>query len=264
MSDDKPYQPKSVIIRDSGYENHLSRQMGVIDFDQAYANFFVMCKAITKLIKNTLVSIDTGTLKVPKNFDMPFDAIDKIDAIWNGTCFYAVARHPDYLRIFFYENPFQKKIRFDSTREIIRHLISMNVDFDELIPLPTLKNLIPVDDITKEQVLIQIRQEMPFRYAFEGMDYATLINDAKFQHFLSDGTFPKFNHEDMYSLAKTTNWINRTKFFTITGDYEEAFLTQWAVVQDAFQKIIDFAKIGDDSEFDNDTESTSMMDTDDE
>lgn len=260
--DDKSYQPKSVIVRESGYENHLSRQMGVIDFDQAYANFFVMCKAITKLIKNTLVSISTGTLKTPNNFELNMDAIKKIDAIWNGACFYGVCRSPEFLRLFFFEHPFKRQIMFDSTRLALRNVARVGYDIDELIPLPPLKNMIPVDDITKETVLIQIRHEMPFRYAFEGMDYATLINDANFAHHLSDGTFPKFESNDMYSMSKTTNWINRTKYFALVGDYEEAFITQWAIVQDDFQKIIDYAKIGDEDDY-TDTENVSMMDKDD-
>ena len=80
----------------------------------------------------------------------------------------------------------------------------------EIIAMPRLKNMVPIGEVDSENNWgIQIRESMPLRYAWETANYATIINDGKFMHQLSDGSIPKFEQQDMKSLKIRTSILHR-------------------------------------------------------
>src|SRR3989344_4293730 len=119
------FRPKSVLIREVGYENHLAIQQGVLDFDQSADYEFLKYKLTDKLIKNNRIAIRTGRLKTPKDFTIVEDAIDKIDRIWNGICYRGIFRKEDeFSRVLFFESPLDKIKRFKSTGDVFNKKIS--------------------------------------------------------------------------------------------------------------------------------------------
>ncbi len=56
---------------------------------------------------------------------------------------------------------------------------------------------------------------MSLKYAWEGANYATIINDGKFIHNLSDGLIPKIEGHDLNSIVKKTYILHRTVYNSI-------------------------------------------------
>ena len=130
--------------------------------------------------------------------------------------------------------------------------IDTSEEFYEVIPLPKFKNMIPVNKIADETMLIQLREDWTMKYAVEGSSYVSLINNGGFMHQMSDGGMPMFSEEDMQSETLRTYFYSRPVFNSLMNDFEYFFNANWNVISIEFQKIIDFAgmgEMGDDDEF---------------
>ena len=223
MSQDQNYQPKSVLFRNQDFTQYISAGMGIIDFGSYFDNEMSKNKFIMKFIKQIKLAIEHGVCKVPKDYVFPEKEAYCLDAIWNGTCYYGVLKNP-FLRRFHYFKPEEP--------------------YDEIVQLPKFRNMIPNQKISDETLLIQIRESIPLKYAFEGSSYATLINDAGLTHQMSDGSMPKFSQQDMNSLTMKSYNITRQVFNSLMEDFEYFFNENWNIISISFQKIIDHSGMG--------------------
>jgi len=225
---EETYQPKSILFRNQDYIQHISAGMGKIDFDMFYGNAFAKDKFIVDFVKETRINIQNKVCKVPDKFTFPHTYAKRLDSIWNGTCYYGISRENGFLRKFLYgvDDP------------------NYNYSWDELIPLPKMRNMIPVGKISDETLWIKIRQSGLFKYYFEGTDYATLVNDGGFIHNMSDGSVPKINESDMYSDTAYTYVMSRRIYDRIMEDLDTFFNENWLHISSEFQKIIDHSGMG--------------------
>ncbi|MGY5144394.1 MAG: hypothetical protein ACW9XH_07930 [Candidatus Nitrosopumilus sp. bin_32a] len=206
------YQPKSVIWREVDYAKHIQQSLGVLDFDTSFDNQFQKWKLMIQFIDDVSEAIrqEIIPLKSKNRLDLIPDklAIDKMDKIWNGQTYLRVRRNHEGTKVLgkelFYEKPdpiFQLKDKKG---------IVIDTFETEIIPMPKLKNMIPVGRIDSDTWGIRIRETMPLKYAFEGATYATVITDGNFIHHLPDGAIPKFEEIDMNSLIKRTPILHRS------------------------------------------------------
>src|SRR3990167_1668677 len=223
MDQKENYQPKSIIFRKDGFEDYISKGMGLVDFDTFYDNEMLKNKFIIKFVNQIKIAIDTGVCKVPKKYKFPVEKAENLDNIWNGTCYYGINKRP-FTRKFLYDIP--------ETR------------YDELIQLPKFRNMMPIGKIADETLLIQVRESIPIKYAFEGSSYATLLSDGKLIHAMSDGMMPKFTQEDLQSLTKKSYFYTRQVFNSFMEDFEHFFNDSWNHISIEFQRIIDNSGIG--------------------
>lgn len=219
------FQPKSVLVRNADFTQYISTGQGIIDFDSFYDNEMAKNKFIIKFVNQVKLAIDTKVCKVPKDFKFPDEYADRLDKIWNGNAFYGINQDP-FRRKFLYYYP-------------------SNDEYQEVIPLPKFKNMIPVNKIADETLLIQVREEWAMRYAVEGSSYVSLINNGGFMHGMSDGGMPMFSEDDMESLTLKTYYYSRPVYNSLMNDFEHFFNDSWNHISIEFQKIIDFAGMGE-------------------
>src|SRR3990167_3976968 len=223
MEQQENYQPKSIIFRKDDFTDFISKGMGIVDFDTFYDNEMSKNKFIVKFVNQIMIAIETDVCKVPKTYKFPTDYAKRLDNIWNGTCYYGINKRP-FTRKFLYDIPEER--------------------YDELIELPKFKNMIPVGKIADETLLIQVRESIPIKYAFEGSSYATLLSDGKLIHAMSDGMLPKFTQDDMQSLTKKSYFYTRPVFNRFMEDFEHFFNDNWNHISVSLQEILDYSDIG--------------------
>ena len=239
------YQPKTVIWREVNYEVHLGQVLGVLDFDNNFDNQFqkwkLMIQFITDVeeaIKQDIVPLkQKGMLELMPNRQ----AISKMDKIWNGQTYLGIIKNHDntqiLLRELFYDKPDSLYQLKDESGKILDEF------FREVIPLPKLKNMVPVGEISdKDSWGIQIRESMALRYAWQGANYATIINDGKFVHNLSDGLIPKIDAQDMKSIIKRTYILHKPVYNAIMDILPRYFNQNYFVFAGNIQKIMKWMK----------------------
>jgi hypothetical protein len=183
------FQPRSVIWREPNYEVHLGQVLGVLDFDNNFDNQFQKWKLMIQFITDVQEAIKQDIIPLKKKDKLELrpnpEAIDKMQKIWNGQTFLGVIKNQDgtqvLLRELFYQRPSEVYEHTDEKGKVLGTYMR------EIIPMPRLKNMIPIGEIDSEYWGIQIREAMSLKYAWEGANYATIINDGKFIHNLSDG-----------------------------------------------------------------------------
>lgn len=241
---DENYQPKTVIWREANFEVHLQQVLGVLDYDNNFDNTFQKWKLVIQLVYEVIEAIkqDIIPLQSKNRLDLlpNKDAIRKMNKIWNGQTFLRVIRNHEgtkvLLREFFYKEPdpvFQQK---DNKGRVIDTFKT------EIIPMPKLKNMVPIGKIDSDTWGIRIRESMPLKYAWETADYATVINDGKFVHNLSDGVIPKIEAQDMKSLIKRTCILHRPVYNTLMDILPKYFNKNYFVFAVNVHKIMNWMK----------------------
>jgi len=238
------YQPKTVIWRESNYEVHLGQVLGVLDFDNNFDNQFQKWKLMIQLITDVQEAIkqDIIPLKTKGKTDLIPNpkAIEKMEKIWNGQTFLGVIKDHNgtqvLLRELFYEKPDETYLHKDEKGKVL------DTFSREVIPMPKLKNMIPIGEIDSEYWGIQIRESMPLRYAWQGANYATIINDGKFVHNLSDGLIPKITAQDMNSVIKRTSILHRPVYNAIMDILPKFMNQNYFIFAGNVQKIMKWMK----------------------
>jgi len=223
----------------------MSGAMGVIDFQGYFDNEFAKNKFVVKFIKQVQLAIETKNLKLelPKDYNFPYQYTTRLDKIWNGNTFYGIRQEP-FSRKFLYDYP------------------SPEDNYYDVIPLPKLKNMIPVNKIADDTMLIQLREAWQLKYALEGSSYVSLINNAGFMHQMSDGGLPMFTEDDMQSDTIKTYHYSRQVYNSLMEDFDYFFNDAWNHISINFQMIIDASGIGLPDDFIEETGSSFITEVD--
>ena len=241
---DEKYQPKTLLWREPDYSVHLQQVLGKLDFDTNFDNEFQKFELAMNLVLDVQEAIKQKNIDLEDREDLLLSksAIEKLDKLWHGQTFYANLINDNG---FFTDNAF-----------IVYGMPPKTYDgFDvEAIPLPQLRNMKPVRAIKEDTLLIQIREKWWLKYAFEGTEYSTLVNDGDFAHYLQDGVFPKITRNDMHSTSKKTYFISRSNYHDLMSNFTEQFNKNFVVFSNNVQKLITFLKTGQGKITDTDKE----------
>lgn len=217
---DTQYQPSSVLFRHKDFTQHISAVLGVKGFHEDYDNFFTGAKLVMEFIPELKIALDEGVCKAPKDFIFPHTYAERLDAIWNGICHYAII-----------DNPFKKEFCYKYPES----------NYDEIIPLPPMCDMIPIGELKDDTLWVQIRTTMAVKYAFEGMNWAVLVEEGKFNITTKEGVVATLEKEDMESTTKFTVVIARHVYHAIMKDYRTFFIKNWAHIAVQCQKLIDYS-----------------------
>lgn len=242
------YQPKSVIWRESGYTNHIKAVQGVSDFHESFDNEFSEFKTFIKLVNDTVYAIQFNALNVKKVLDnIPFDFyVSKLFKLWSGNCFFGIVETNNKIKKDFLYEIDDNSFFASRGEQYNRTYIKTNKeDYFELIRLPKLQNMVPVGQIKDDTWGIQIREEIPIKYAFSGVSYDTVINDGVFAFRSMSGLVPKFSQSEMRSLNLKSYIIARGVYNHIMTEYKNEFYPIYGMLQATNQLIIDFIDEGD-------------------
>jgi len=222
-------QAKTIVWHPVDFADYIQQVMGVLNYNEDYDQFFSKAKNAISILEEIQEAIKQGVINLKGSSISGLDetAFNHVLKIWRGRCYLVVNRANDdnIIRTFVYERPQEKP-------------------FLEIIPLPSLQNMIPVGNIDQETWGIQIRESIPLKYAFDGCEYASIVNEGGFMHKLSDGSFPKFQRDEMESLTKQTYVVSRPYFNTIMDIEKKFFYKNWNVLKINIHRILQHMKLG--------------------
>jgi len=230
-TDSEHKQPKSILFHSVDWSDWLMQRMGMINAQEMYSNEFLRMKDVWFMLQTTQESIRQGVINLKEKLELRLDrqAMYRLDKVYNGTCFLTIHRNENGTKVvsrkFHYKIPEQEHNQ-------------------EIVTLPALKHLNPVGSISQNIWGVKIRESVPFKYAFEGCNYSTVINEGGFTHKYADGIIPKFNSDDMYSIYKKTYVVSREYYNQTVDVLNKFWQKQWYILSINIHKIIQHMKMG--------------------
>jgi len=228
-----PTQTYSHPIR---FEDYIIELMGVTSGHESFNNNFLMAQAFMKLLPQVEIAIKDEMLqnpytKKPLNAKLDDTAIKRIKQVWNDGIYCVIKR--DYRQP---EIVIERKVVFNP--EDYKGI--------EIEKKPAFKLMNPVRDITYNAVWREIRDNVPIRYALEGLDLATLAsNDGGFYKEYADGRFPLFDSYDkIYNSIDSTYFVSKHYFEKTIDILFNEFLTYFNPLFVKMCKLIEEKKTG--------------------
>lgn len=128
---------------------------------------------------------------------------------------------------------------FDTTIDVTEFEEKVNQFMSEIeyVPLPKLRNMVPVQQLKEDTWGIQIREKGSLRYFWEGANYATVIEDGNFKHYTAEGIIPRIEPHDMYSLTKEAYVMHRPVYHFYMADMSYFFQKKSMIFINNMQKI---------------------------
>lgn len=129
---------------------------------------------------------------------------------------------------------------FDTTVTVedFENLVNQYMNEGVLIPIPRLRNMVPVGKIDdKENWGIETRENYYLKYAWEGANYNTVIQDAKFSFYTMAGLIPKIVPSDMYSTTKKSYVFHKPVYHELMLDLVHFFRKNAIIFDLNLQKI---------------------------
>ncbi len=222
--------------RSNSFLEHFKNELGKVDSDVAFDNEFQQFKLIIKLIGEMSQAIEQEIIKVPKELQPDKKIVDEIDKIWYGQTWYGVARDDSGNSVVF------RKLYCNYPPEQVYDANENPLPL-EIIELPALKDMIPVNKISDDSWAIQIRTTLPLYIALNGASYESVINEGKFVS--PDGQHIRIRPDDMYSSFIRTQFIHRPVYFQLVGDLASHFQKRYNVLNMNWQRIITYVDEND-------------------
>jgi len=237
-TDNEHQQPKSVLFHTSNISDFLNKNMGMIEANSLYNNQFLQASEVWKFVHQVIELIDQDIIDLRKKPELKLnaDVVNRLDKIYNGGC-YLVTNWEDDMRFkikswsFLYEKP-------------------INVSVDDVQELPSFRALNPTKEIDSDSWSINIRASIPFRFAFAGYDYATVIQQGNFIQKFAEGIVPRFEESELNALHLSTHDVSRKYWNTTIEILTKRWLQQWIILFGNIHKIIKFLE-DDSAQFTN-------------
>jgi len=219
---DELHLPKKTMSHPIDTVEWIQQQLGIVNGEQGFDKFFLMANLISKLVLEIQALADQGLLK-PRSFrsqikiNLDNESIEKMNLIWQNGLYIIVQRgiyNPNKVlsRLVFYK-PQKLKIG------------------QEQIKYPALQNMNPSGQIKQERWGVRIKEPIPAKIAFEGLDYAQVVLQGGYHWKYADRTVPMFNsQEEMDTSDANVYVIGRPAFHKIVKIEEYFFMKNWAKV----------------------------------
>ena len=237
---DKQFQPKTVIWREVEYSHHLAQLLGVLDFDQNFDNNFQKMKLAMSLKDDVIANVANGNIPLEEKEMMnelypDKKAMKRMDLIWNGTVYLRIVKNEQMTQVMkrelFYKRPDEYTVLTNNDGEQMEFRC-------EVIQMPKLKNLLPVGQLKDDTWGIQVREPMEFKYATQGSQYGTIIEEGRFKWMTPQGMVPKIEPEDLEGFGKLTYVYSRPVYFELIDILTTFFDKNYQVFAGDVQKIM--------------------------
>jgi hypothetical protein len=252
MADDFSQKtPSKTKMHTSSYAEFLGTQLGDIDYNQAWNNFFPQVEASYKLILQVEDALKPkkvndrwskpiiNIIKYPELTPRP-TPIFNFKQIWDGGCCITKQRDP--------HNP----TRFIAGAERF-HYSTKTLDktdrYQVSLPLIALDNATPIGQLKTDEWGVRISEAVPFLLAFDECVYDTVIRDGKFYYNQGGKIIAKFQPTDMKSITKKTHRVGRPYYYKVIKLLKNKILENWSLIENDFHRLIYFLEQGIDEEF---------------
>ena len=225
-------QPKSVLWHSPNPVDFLKQNMGMINANSLYNNEFLQASEVWKFVQQVEELINQNVIDLRKKPELELNkkAIEKLNKIYNGGC-YLITHYTD-----------ERRYSIQSWTFVYDYPIDVNPS--DIQALPAMKALNPTKTIDSKDWAISIRASVPFKFAFAGYDYATVIQQGNFIQKFQDGITPRFEESDMNALHLTTHDVSKKYFNTTLEVLKKYWLKQWTVLFVNIHKIIEHLEKG--------------------
>jgi len=219
-------QAKSIVYHPVNFADYLQQTLGVLNYNNDYDQFFQQAKNAISIVEEVREAIKQGVIDL-KDSDVELSEVSyqKLLKVWKGRCYLLIDR----------SNGIQRKFAYDIPEDYQK--------YDEIVPLPAMQNLIPVGNIEQQVWGIQIRESVPLKYAFENIDWATVVSDGKFTFLTSEGAIKKISREDVESISKKTYFVSRSYFNNVVDIEKKFFYLNWNPLKINIHRIISHMKL---------------------
>jgi len=247
-TDQEMKQPKTILWHSSNISDFLKQNMGMIQANSLYNNQFLQASEVWKFVHqvNELINQDIIDLRKKPELKLNANVVKKLDAIYNGGC-YLVTNYVDDMKFkikswsFLYEYP-------------------INVDPNDIQELTSFRGMNPTRDVSSDEWEINIKASVPFRWAFAGYDYPTVIQQGNYIQKFSDGIVPRFEESDLNALHLSTHDVSRKYWNTIIEVLTKRWLQQWIILFGNIHKIIEHLDKGSFQNFEKSEKSLVSKD----
>lgn len=238
VDENKVIRPNNVQVRTASIIDYLKTQLGDIDYNQAWNNFFAQCEASVKLIITIQDAIATNLIDLRKNLKLKprQEFIYKLHQLWDGEC--SITRQCDPT------NPTQFIPKSDQFHYDDK-LIDCQDNNCEIIPCPALDNMTPEEKKKDQHWGVLISQDIPFYYALPNHDYNSVIREGGFYHKEGNTLRPKFEESDLNSKTKKTARVSKTYHNYMMKLLKNKWNINWSPVSNDYQRIITYLEEGD-------------------
>ena len=227
---DDSKQPKAVIYHPLDFADYLQQQMGIINSHQGFDHFFLQCELVHKLLPQIIEAFQQGVIKNKSELGLNSDSLYKINKIWNGRCYLAIHHNLD-------GNYKIDEYTFEYSRPTPSKFLTVQ-------KLPALCNMNPVGHIRDKTWGIQIREYVPVRFAFEGVDPHQLT-DAGYVFKSGYSLIPRFEtQQDIQSSTKLVCVVSRNYFHKVIEIEKKYWEKHWAILAVNTHRIIYGMKLG--------------------
>lgn len=228
---DDAKQPKSIRYHSPDWVEVMQMFMGINNADQGFDHFFLMCSNWMDFMGQMLQAVKQGVFKTSVQIDM--EAVRRLYLIWEGTCYLSVQRDPNAP-----ERVLKRTILYGGDRPEPKYC-------EEILKLPALQNLNPVTPIKDKSLLIRIREPVPIRLAFGGMDYKQVVLQGGYYWDYRDRRVPMFKSQnDIENSRAITMFVGRRYFHNVINMEKKAFKIHFDIVYVNFHRIISEQKLG--------------------
>lgn len=231
-------QAKSIVYHPVNFADYLQQTLGVLNYNQDYDQFFQQAKNAISIVEETREAIRQGVIDLNgSDVELSEISYQRLLKVWKGRCYLLIDRN----------NGISRKFAYDIPKDYQR--------YDEIIPLPAMQNLIPVGNIEQQVWGIQIRESVSLKYAFESIEWATVISDGKFMYQTSEGAVKKIKRGDMESITKKTYFVSRSYFNNIVDIEKKFFYVNWNPLKINLHRIISHMKLFKKTDYKKDRKS---------
>ncbi len=252
MADDFAQRtPSKVSVHSSSYAEFLQKQLGDIDYNIAWNNFFPQLEASYKLILTIEDALlpkrsvnDNGTIhwakpiiditKYPQLKPRP-QSIHNFKQIWDGGCF--ITKQVDPLNPTRYISG-AERFHYDTST------LNPKDHYQIALPLPAMDNMTPIGQLKSEEWGVRISEAVVFHLAFDECVYDTVIRDGKFYYNQGGKIIAKFQPEDMKSTTKKTHRVGRQFYYKMIKLLKNKALSNWSLIENDLHRIIYYLEQG--------------------
>lgn len=217
--------PHNIFVHPYEIADLYANIQGVIDAELKFDKFFLLGTLTHRYIKQIFGAKKAGILDKSRvgflkenKIDINENLLHKMERLWTQNTFLVIdknQRHPE---------------QWENAEIYLRPLQRGELKFNqEVMMLPALKHLNPMNDIHGISLLVQIRETVPVKWALRDVDITQLALSGQMVYPFQDGLIPIFkSKEDILNSNKRTYWVGRPYYYAVSNILQEIYLNNFS------------------------------------